>query len=164
MHMAKTFNFLRLPYANELYENKGTNEVYKCLKSSATCHSQPFSKLTRNRNALSKICIYLFLNSNLWSRVKNIHVLPPTNPTNLDLHDFMQPHAYFRYMLRFPSAACVCKPRGFIEQTCTNVHVFRRHTTIFAEFFLHLFSLPYKFYVLGQIGLSKQCRPRSDCF
>ena len=22
----------------------------------------------------------------------------------------------------------------------------------------------YKFYVLGQIGLSKQCRPRSDCF
>ena len=24
--------------------------------------------------------------------------------------------------------------------------------------------LPYKFYVLGQIGLSKQCRPRSDCF
>ena len=25
-------------------------------------------------------------------------------------------------------------------------------------------DLPYKFYVLGQIGLSKQCRPRSDCF
>ena len=25
-------------------------------------------------------------------------------------------------------------------------------------------NLPYKFYVLGQIGLSKQCRPRSDCF
>ena len=25
-------------------------------------------------------------------------------------------------------------------------------------------GLPYKFYVLGQIGLSKQCRPRSDCF
>ena len=25
-------------------------------------------------------------------------------------------------------------------------------------------KLPYKFYVLGQIGLSKQCRPRSDCF
>ena len=25
-------------------------------------------------------------------------------------------------------------------------------------------SIPYKFYVLGQIGLSKQCRPRSDCF
>ena len=24
-------------------------------------------------------------------------------------------------------------------------------------------GLPYKFYVLGQIGLSKQCRPRSDC-
>ena len=24
--------------------------------------------------------------------------------------------------------------------------------------------LPYKFYVLGQIGLSKQCIPRSDCF
>ena len=24
--------------------------------------------------------------------------------------------------------------------------------------------LPYKFYVLGQVGLSKQCRPRSDCF
>ena len=24
-------------------------------------------------------------------------------------------------------------------------------------------ELPYKFYVLGQIGLSKQCRPRSDC-
>ena len=24
--------------------------------------------------------------------------------------------------------------------------------------------IPYKFYVLGQIGLSKQCRPRSDCF
>ena len=24
--------------------------------------------------------------------------------------------------------------------------------------------VPYKFYVLGQIGLSKQCRPRSDCF
>ena len=35
--------------------------------------------------------------------------------------------------------------------------------------FCHLndFSIllvPYKFYVLGQIGLSKQCRPRSDCF
>ena len=27
-----------------------------------------------------------------------------------------------------------------------------------------LTTLPYKFYVLGQIGLSKQCRPRSDCF
>ena len=27
-----------------------------------------------------------------------------------------------------------------------------------------LYKLPYKFYVLGQIGLSKQCRPRSDCF
>ena len=27
-----------------------------------------------------------------------------------------------------------------------------------------LFEIPYKFYVLGQIGLSKQCRPRSDCF
>ena len=26
------------------------------------------------------------------------------------------------------------------------------------------FIVPYKFYVLGQIGLSKQCRPRSDCF
>ena len=26
------------------------------------------------------------------------------------------------------------------------------------------FVLPYKFYVLGQVGLSKQCRPRSDCF
>ena len=25
-------------------------------------------------------------------------------------------------------------------------------------------ALSYKFYVLGQIGLSKQCRPRSDCF
>ena len=25
-------------------------------------------------------------------------------------------------------------------------------------------GIPYKFYVLGQIGLSKQCRPRSDCF
>ena len=25
-------------------------------------------------------------------------------------------------------------------------------------------DIPYKFYVLGQIGLSKQCRPRSDCF
>ena len=25
-------------------------------------------------------------------------------------------------------------------------------------------QLPYKFYVLGQIGLIKQCRPRSDCF
>ena len=25
-------------------------------------------------------------------------------------------------------------------------------------------ELPYKFYVLGQTGLSKQCRPRSDCF
>ena len=25
-------------------------------------------------------------------------------------------------------------------------------------------KLPYKSYVLGQIGLSKQCRPRSDCF
>ena len=25
-------------------------------------------------------------------------------------------------------------------------------------------DLPYKFYVLGQIGLKKQCRPRSDCF
>ena len=25
-------------------------------------------------------------------------------------------------------------------------------------------QVPYKFYVLGQIGLSKQCRPRSDCF
>ena len=24
--------------------------------------------------------------------------------------------------------------------------------------------LPYKFYVLAQIGLSKQGRPRSDCF
>ena len=24
--------------------------------------------------------------------------------------------------------------------------------------------VPYKFYVLGQVGLSKQCRPRSDCF
>ena len=24
--------------------------------------------------------------------------------------------------------------------------------------------IPHKFYVLGQIGLSKQCRPRSDCF
>ena len=28
---------------------------------------------------------------------------------------------------------------------------------------IHL-RVPYKFYVLGQIGLSKQCRPRSDCF
>ena len=27
-----------------------------------------------------------------------------------------------------------------------------------------LCGLPYKFCVLGQIGLSKQCRPRSDCF
>ena len=27
-----------------------------------------------------------------------------------------------------------------------------------------IFNIPYKFYVLGQIGLSKQCRPRSDCF
>ena len=27
-----------------------------------------------------------------------------------------------------------------------------------------LTSIPYKFYVLGQIGLIKQCRPRSDCF
>ena len=26
------------------------------------------------------------------------------------------------------------------------------------------FFLPYKFYVLGQTGLIKQCRPRSDCF
>ena len=26
------------------------------------------------------------------------------------------------------------------------------------------FRIPYKFYVLGQIGHSKQCRPRSDCF
>ena len=25
-------------------------------------------------------------------------------------------------------------------------------------------SVPYKFYVLGQIGLSKQCRARSDCW
>ena len=25
-------------------------------------------------------------------------------------------------------------------------------------------GIPYKFYVLGQIDLSKQCRPRSDCF
>ena len=25
-------------------------------------------------------------------------------------------------------------------------------------------KVPYKFYVLGQIGLSKQCSPRSDCF
>ena len=24
-------------------------------------------------------------------------------------------------------------------------------------------DVPYKFYVLGQISLSKQCRPRSDC-
>ena len=29
---------------------------------------------------------------------------------------------------------------------------------------LYFLLLPYKFYVLGQIGLSKQCRPRSDCF
>ena len=28
----------------------------------------------------------------------------------------------------------------------------------------HKIEIPYKFYVLGQIGLSKQCRPRSDCF
>ena len=27
-----------------------------------------------------------------------------------------------------------------------------------------LVSVPYKFYILGQIGLSKQWRPRSDCF
>ena len=27
-----------------------------------------------------------------------------------------------------------------------------------------LIEVPYKFYVLGQLGLSKQCRPRSDCF
>ena len=26
------------------------------------------------------------------------------------------------------------------------------------------YEIPYKFYVLGQIGLSKQCRPSSDCF
>ena len=25
-------------------------------------------------------------------------------------------------------------------------------------------NILYKFYVLGQIGLSKHCRPRSDCF
>ena len=25
-------------------------------------------------------------------------------------------------------------------------------------------TVPYKFYVLEQVGLSKQCRPRSDCF
>ena len=25
-------------------------------------------------------------------------------------------------------------------------------------------NIPYKFYVLEQTGLSKQCRPRSDCF
>ena len=34
-------------------------------------------------------------------------------------------------------------------------------------FIRHLWAksrLPYKFYVLEQIGLSKQCRPRSDCF
>ena len=30
--------------------------------------------------------------------------------------------------------------------------------------FIFFLLLPYKFYVLGQIGLSKQCRPRSDCF
>ena len=29
---------------------------------------------------------------------------------------------------------------------------------------LILYEVPYKFYVLGQTGLSKQCRPRSDCF
>ena len=27
-----------------------------------------------------------------------------------------------------------------------------------------IMRIPSKFYVLGQIGLSKQCRPRSDCF
>ena len=29
---------------------------------------------------------------------------------------------------------------------------------------VHVMKVPYKFYVLGQRGLSKQCRPKSDCF
>ena len=41
------------------------------------------------------------------------------------------------------------------------------HGTVFYMFVLHVcvciaLLMPYKFYVLGQIGLSKQCRPRSD--
>ena len=37
----------------------------------------------------------------------------------------------------------------------------RYFSLLYAQFHL---LIPYKFYVLGQIGLSKQCRPRSDCF
>ena len=37
-------------------------------------------------------------------------------------------------------------------------HVFAHYVTFMKT------RVPYKFYILGQIGLSKQCRPRSDCF
>ena len=37
-------------------------------------------------------------------------------------------------------------------------------SSILCRCFSNVIYLPYKFYVLGQIRLSKQCRPRSDCF
>lgn len=42
-------------------------------------------------------------------------------------------------MLTFPRAACACEPRGFIEQTCTNVHVFddiQPYLLSFSNFYL----------------------------
>ena len=60
---------------------------------------------------------------------------------------------------------CLCKP-GVTGQNCDRCEdnyydfsVYGCRSVVETEN-----AIPYKFYVLGQIGLIKQCRPRSDCF
>ena len=52
-----------------------------------------------------------------------------------------------------------------LQNTCIrqNHWAMAQHAALVSEDLPQMY-LPYKFYVLGQIGLSKQYRPRSDCF
>ena len=57
----------------------------------------------------------------------------------------------------------------FLQSVCKYVYNIiefteSKHWHLKKYYCLEIRHIPYKFYVLGQIGLSKQCRPRSDCF
>ena len=43
-------------------------------------------------------------------------------------------------------------------------NTFRLFSILSLHFHPFQYVIPYEFYVLGQIGLRKQCRPISDCF
>ena len=138
------------------------------------------------------VCKYLWGYLNIHIHVINNHTIQslPHMAINIYTTYSMKKHEshihgnvcsnklHFFHLFQSIKIAVIWKHENFVVQTNLppirpdNYHIYSAirwgflspKVPTICKWVIYILLLPYKFYVLGYIGLSKQCRPRSDCF